>query len=495
MATENKKKSKPIFSLLSPQATGGIIGGDGYSYQDRYIVCNIPKWISDPSFVKLMPEGTGDVDVVFLGNRKHFYDHIQVKNHLVTNAEFAGVIKTFHQISIGIKKTYRNFYLACPNVSADIKSLYKKIDRYTEAKKLYTGSALKALKSTEKELKVGFAKLKLQKYYSYILNHVKLDIGKYDFGDNTTCKHQFVSYLIQHPKYQKKVFSILSNAYSHLIEQIFSNRSKVFTHQQLHKIIGDAITGRRVGFKSNVIHIHNWEKGLYEPKANVTIDWVQYFDRPTKKVPDSKLWNETLIPKLVTLKNKLAAKTASRHITFRGKCALSTGISLGMIFPEIGNWTFELLQPPQTESWRSDAERKISYKPIYTEINPTTVGIKSNGDELAVVFNITGKALTDVADFFKSTGTPLKKIISLQPESTPGNFSIKNDSEAVALASASKDIIKSMINKYKSKKTHLFYFGPFGLAVFLGQKLTSVGAIQLYEFQDPGYNPSCLLKS
>ncbi|WP_216074309.1 hypothetical protein, partial [Acinetobacter baumannii] len=67
----------------------------------------------------------------------------------------------------------------------------------------------------------------------YILNHVKLDIGKYDFGDNTTCKHQFVSYLIQHPKYQKKVFSILSNAYSHLIEQIFSNRSKVFTHQQL----------------------------------------------------------------------------------------------------------------------------------------------------------------------------------------------------------------------------------------------------------------------
>ncbi|MFW1411074.1 hypothetical protein ACEWAY_24390, partial [Vibrio parahaemolyticus] len=87
----------------------------------------------------------------------------------------------------------------------------------------------------------------------------------------------------------------------------------------------------------------------------------------------------TLIPELVTLKNKLAAKTASRHITFRGKCALSTGISLGMIFPEIGNWTFELLQPPQTESWRSDAERKISYKPIYTEINPTTVGIKSNG--------------------------------------------------------------------------------------------------------------------
>ena len=120
MATAKKKKSKPVFSLLSPQAMGGIIGGDGYSYQDRYIVCNIPKWISDPSFVKLMPEGTGDVDVVFLNSRKHFYDHIQVKNHLVTNTEFADVVKTFSQISLGLKKTYRNFYLACPTVSTEI---------------------------------------------------------------------------------------------------------------------------------------------------------------------------------------------------------------------------------------------------------------------------------------------------------------------------------------------------------------------------------------
>lgn len=494
MATVKKKKSKPVISLLSPQAMGGIIGGDGYSYQDRYIVCNIPKWISDSSFIKLMPEGTGDVDVVFSNKRKHFYEHIQVKNHLVSNTEFVDVVKTFFQISLG-NKPYRSFYLACPSVSADIKSLYRKLDRYIEAKKLYIGSALKALKSTEKELKASFAKLKLQKYYSFILNHVKLDIGKYDFGDNTICKHQFASFLIQHPKYQKKVFSILSNAYSHLIEQIFSSRGKVITLQQLQTIIGDAINGRKAGFKSSVLHIHNWEKGVYEPKANITIDWTKHFDRPTKKVPDSKLWNDTLIPELVTLKNHLAAKSASRHITFRGKCALSTGISLGMIFPEIGNWTFELLQPPQTDSWRSDAERKIKYKPAYSEINPHTLGIKSKGDELAVVFNITGKALTDVADYFKSASTPLKKVISLQPESAPGNFSIKNDSEAVALASAWKDIIKSMITKYSSKKIHLFYFGPFGLAVFLGQKLTSVGSIQLYEFQDPGYKPSCLLKS
>lgn len=495
MATTKKKKSKAVFSFLSPQAMGGIHGGDGYSYQDRYIVCNIPKWISDSSFIRLMPEGTGDVDVVFADKRKHFYDHIQVKNHTVTSNEFVAVIETFYQISCGLKKVYRTFYLACPGLSRDIVTLNNKLERYRNIKKLFSDSDRKALKSTEAELKKSIAKLKLKKYYSFILNHVQIDLGKLDFGDNTVCKHQFVSYLIQHPKYQKKVFEILSNAYSHLIEQIFSNRGGVFTVQQLSKLIDDAIVGKKAAFKANVIHIYNWEKGVYEPKANTSVDWSNYFDRTTKKVPDSQTWNNVLIPELVSIKNKLVGKTALRHIIFRGKCALSTGVAMGMIFPEIGNWTFELLQPPQVQPWRSDAERIIKYKPLYSEINPPALGIKSKGDDLAVVFNITGKALNDVAEYFKSTATPLKKIISLQPDSAPGNFSIENDSEAVALASASKDIIKNMLTKYKSKKIHLFYFGPFGLAVFLGQKLTSVGSIQLYEFQDPGYKPSCLLKS
>lgn len=206
MATVKKKNSKPVFSLVSPQAMGGIHGGDGYSYQDRYIVCNIPKWISDPTFVRLMPEGTGDVDVVFIQNRKHFYDHIQVKNHLVTNSEFTDVIKIFLQIHSGTKKLYRTFYLACPQVSADISTFYNKLTRYRDAQKLYTGSDKKALKTTEAALKASLAKLKLQKYYSFVVNHFELEIGKYDFGDTIICKRQFVSYLNEHPKYKEKVF-------------------------------------------------------------------------------------------------------------------------------------------------------------------------------------------------------------------------------------------------------------------------------------------------
>src|SRR5688572_13054028 len=95
MSVKKKKNNQRATTLISPQSMGGIHGGDGYTFQDRYIVCHIPKWILDEKFVKLMPEGTGDVDVVFAEGRKHFYDHVQIKNHLVNTSEFTQVIETF----------------------------------------------------------------------------------------------------------------------------------------------------------------------------------------------------------------------------------------------------------------------------------------------------------------------------------------------------------------------------------------------------------------
>jgi len=128
-------------------------------------------------------------------------------------------------------------------------------------------------------------------------------------------------------------------------------------------------------------------------------------------------------------------------------------------------------------------------------IASASLGLDENSEEIAFVFNITGIAVDEVVKYFKDNQLAIKKLILVSPNKKPGNSSIQSDSEAITLASASKDILRQMQIKYKSQKTHLFYFGPLGLSIFLGQKLTSVGQIQLYEFQDPGYKPSCLIKT
>lgn len=75
-----------------------------------------------------------------------------------------------------------------------------------------------------------------------------------------------------------------------------------------------------------------------------------------------------LIPQLHHVRQDIARHTSNRYIIFRGKYTLSTVLTLCMAFPEIADWTFELLQYPA--AWRSDALRKKDYGIRYEEIDP-----------------------------------------------------------------------------------------------------------------------------
>ena len=76
-----------------------------------------------------------------------------------------------------------------------------------------------------------------------------------------------------------------------------------------------------------------------------------------------------------------------------------------------------------------------------------------------------------------------------------GSQSIGGAGDALAFAQAVRDQLGGLLKKYRLGRTRLFFYGPFALAVFLGQQLTSAGESQLFEYQDPGYVPSCRLRT
>ena len=71
-----------------------------------------------------------------------------------------------------------------------------------------------------------------------------------------------------------------------------------------------------------------------------------------------------------------------------------------------------------------------------------------------------------------------------------GAQSIGGDSDAVAMAHAVRELLGKTLKARGLNKTRMFFFGPFALSPLLGQNLTSVGQIQLFEYQDPGYVPN-----
>lgn len=116
-------------------------------------------------------------------------------------------------------------------------------------------------------------------------------------------------------------------------------------------------------------------------------------------------------------------------------------------------------------------------------------------DSIAYVFNIKGNALRDVRSYITESAMPVKAIVVVEPAGAAGALSIADDREAVSVALSARDELHKALTRHDVRLTHLFFYGPFALSVFVGQLLSAIGQIRLHEFQDPGYVPTVTLKT
>jgi hypothetical protein len=233
--------------------------------------------------------------------------------------------------------------------------------------------------------------------------------------------------------------------------------------------------------------LQNWTKEAFDPPADYELDWTAHFDRQSRRVPTADVWNAELVPQLTALKSKILAAGAVRTIRLRGKCALSTGVALGAAFPTVGGWIFEIPQPPAKEAWRSDVT------PHY-RLEEEIIEGQSTGTDLVLGLNIRGDGREDVLRYVQSTGQIPQAYVFLSPPSQ-GAQSIGGAEDAIAMASAIRERLGVLLKARQVRTTRLFFYGPFALSVFVGQQLTSIGQFQLFEYQDPSYIPSALLRT
>jgi hypothetical protein len=129
-------------------------------------------------------------------------------------------------------------------------------------------------------------------------------------------------------------------------------------------------------------------------------------------VPSPETWNNELIPALFSLKKKLSAERKERLIRFRGKCALSTGIALGAVFPTVGGWAFEIPQPPSKEDWRSDTPGTNAY-----DLRVEVVEGSRDGTDIVLGLNIKGDGRQEIINYVESTGIPPRIYAFMSPPS------------------------------------------------------------------------------
>lgn len=433
-------------------------------------------------------EGTGDLDIRYSENGKSSRIHLQVKDHDVAAAEFKSVIEHFKRLDGEFPGAYQCFKLICPSLSAALRPVENGLARLRNAKPFYEDKP-DALTATKEEFGERLRKNGLGDHLDFIESKIFIEVGHGDLRHDDRAVELFIARVLNHPEYSQRLREMVQPAFARFIQAIEAKRGAVLDRKEIEALLQAAIGSATSSERGISIWIHNWTKEVFDLPAEYALDWTAHFDRASRRVPTAEAWQEQLLPELDALKQRILKERTERLIRFRGKCALSTGMAVGMLFPAVGGWTFEMPQPPAREPWRSDAKPTAGY-----DLRVDLAEGSPDGVDLVLGFNIRGDAREDVKRYIEST-TQKPRLFAFMSPSSPGSQSIGGPEDACAFALSARDQMGQIVKKYNLHSTRLFFYGPLALAVFLGQQLTAGGEVQLFEYQDPGYVPSCTLRT
>ena len=252
----------------------------------------------------------------------------------------------------------------CPSLSATIRPVETGLARFRGAKAYYDDQP-DALAPTKQELDGRLRNAGLGDYIDFIHAKVYFDVGHGDMHHDDRAINHFISRLLSHPDYADKLKAMVQPAFAEIMREIGARKGNVIERAEIEKLLQAAVAAGIAGEKKITLWLQNWTSESFDPPADYALDWSSHFDRASRKVPLPETWNSLLIPELDALKKRILKERKERLIRFRGKCALSSGVALGATFPTVGDWVFEIPQPPAKDAWRSDAPATDPYQLQY----------------------------------------------------------------------------------------------------------------------------------
>jgi hypothetical protein len=468
-----------------------VIGGLGYNFQDAYIVTVLPQWLADPAFKSLIKEGFDDIDVIFTSGGATWTRHYQLKDHRVSLAEFRKVIGDFAAVARRPGVNATSFVLSCCGLAPKVLALWAKVEEFRGARKAHSDAALAG---TRADLLGELRKLGLSAHDDLLLDAVEIDYETPGLRASNArmLKERFRGAFMTLPRYRGEDAAVLDRLFERLMVRVNKAVRSGISREDVEGLIATELSAAVKGC-AIVVHLHGWARQAYDLAADEEIDWTQHFDHATLRVPPVEVWERELQPELRALRDRFDRDGNRRMIWLRARAPLSAGLAFGHAFAEAAGYSIRIQQPSpgaaeSIQHWETDAQTDPAHQIGCDEVDGDPVG-----DDLVVGIGVTDDPRPKVEHYLTKTDLKTRAALYLRPSGGPSATSV--DAQTVgAFASAVKREIRRACNRYQPRVIHLFYFGPLGLAVLLGQKLNGLADIQCYErSKTAGYTPSCRL--
>lgn len=444
-----------------------------------------------PEFESFIKEGFDDVDVIFKNATGKWTWHYQLKDHLVNVTEFREVLERFSKLSQDTNLKPRRFILGCIGLAPSLVSLWRIVKEYRETKLIYS---TKILGSTLIDLNEKVDKLNLSNWADLIVELLEIDVVDNTLSDTEMTFHmeRFRAKFIGSPFYHQEDLGAVDRLFLQLAVRVNKGARVGFTREGITHLIekefASAVKGPAI-----VVYLHGWVRQNYEVEADIEVDWTDYFDRDTLRLPTAEIWTEKLLPELVNVRERLDDDGHRRNIWLRTRAPLSVGMMFGHVFAEAAGYSITIQQQSPgvdggLQYWSTDS---IQQEALHLDIVELE-GV-SSGKDVVIGIGITDDVKPRVDQFLARTSLKGCATLYLHPSDGPGPLTV-NENNVGALAISIKQHMRRFADQQRARIIHLFYFGPLGLSVLLGQKLNGLPDIQCYERDKlEGYVSSCLL--
>lgn len=238
------------------------------------------------------------------------------------------------------------------------------------------------------------------------------------------------------------------------------------------------------------LHAHAQARPAFELGYAIHVDWTAHFQH--RHAP-AAAWTERLVPALSAIVDAIRTSAPKRAVVAEGYISLTAAFALGRAFMEPSGISLTWKQLPKGDEWA------LHHADTTSPLGAQLASHDASAADLAVFVSVRGLVEPAVRASMPNL-PPFRAILRIEPPDGLGNAHIKTTAEASTVARlVSAEIRKARATYPVIKRTHLFYSGPVGIAMMIGQQLNAVGPVQLYEHhQTPDdavgtYKPSALL--
>ena len=224
--------------------------------------------------------------------------------------------------------------------------------------------------------------------------------------------------------------------------------------------------------------VHGWAEQQYPGQPTAVLNWSLYFSKESYyQIPDPSLWEQKFLPELRQIRDRWCKTYSNRSIALRGKLPLTALLGIGYTFPYVGGYDLEIEQHTNgvIQTWKS-------------QVSPSTLKFRvvketcESGDELLIVFSVTGDSCPQVEKWMHKSSVKFGAIVYLEPETGVGNNAITSNADAVALAAHAKSLMQHYRQHFRASRIHIILYSPASFSLFLGQHLNALGKVVAYEW-------------